>query len=36
MFTPEMRHPEGPRFHKRAEGSCAYYLSTPREIPRSA
>jgi hypothetical protein len=30
------RHPEGPRSHRRAEGSGAQRRDTPREIPRSA
>lgn len=29
------RHPEGPRFRQRAEGSRAHHRP-PREIPRSA
>jgi len=30
------RHPEGPRFQQRAEGSGADHRDAPREIPRSA
>src|ERR1700722_19458946 len=35
-LQPFRRHPDGPRFCRRGEGSCAYQLSTTREIPRSA
>jgi len=36
FYPPVRRHPEGPRFHQRVEGSGAHHRDASPEIPRSA